>query len=138
MYETDSRMMNWVNLFNRKTKAAILLLCVFFMMVNTCPFRSILTSVTTSSVELSKNSNTSEALVYDNLPCSESNIAKVVPLDLSTSNGNSLPFPLFLTVISLYLALSKLSLIYQPIKKERKLVLTASMPLFLQQQSIII
>jgi hypothetical protein len=131
-------MMNWVNLLNRKTKAAILLLCVFFMMVNTCPFRSILISVFTPSVELSKKSNTSEALVYDNLRCSESNIAKVIPLDLSNSNGNSLPLPLFLTVISLYLALSKLSLIYQPLKKERKLVLIASIPLFLQHQSIII
>ncbi len=138
MHETDSRMMNWVNLFNRKTKAAILLLCVFFMMVNTCPFRSILTSVFTHSVELSNNSITSETLVYENIRCAESNITKVVPLDFSNSSSSSLPFPLFLTAISLYLALSKLSLIYQPLKKERKLLLTASIPLFLQQQSIII
>lgn len=130
--------MNWVNLFNRKTKAAVLLSCVFFMMINTCPFRNILASVTIPSVELSKNTDASEAFVYDNLGCSESYIVKAVPLDLSNSNSNNLPFPLFLTVISLYLALSKLSLVYQPLKKERKLVLIASIPLFLQQQSIII
>lgn len=122
----------------RKTKAAVLLLCLFFMMVNTCPVRSLLTSAFAQSVEHSKQTNSSDAVVYDDLRCSEIEITKASLLDFSKLNNSSLPLPLFLTVISLYLSLSILGLGFRYFRKERKPSLTSPVPLFLQNRSIII
>lgn len=124
-----------------KAKAAILMLCVLFMVVNTCPIRSFLVSELNPPVESNMKrggSIGSNLFVYDDFRCAEGKVTKVALLDLSKSNSNSLPFPLLLTIISLYLSLSVLSLYLTPFKTERKRLLKDSIPLFLKNRSIII
>ena len=122
----------------RKTKAAILLLCLFFMMVNTCPVRGLLTSAFTPAAEFSKQSYSSETFVFDDLRCAESEVTEVALLDFSKSSSSSLPLPLFLTVVSAYLSLSVLSLCFALFKKETNISLSDHVPLFLRNRSIII
>ena len=128
----------------RKFKATVLLLCLFFMMVSSCPVRNLLSSAFAPSIELSKQAKSGKQLVsadtftYDGLRCVEIQITKASMLDFSSSTNNILPLPLFLTVISLYLSMSILSLSFRSFRKERKQTLTDSLPLFLQNRSIII
>lgn len=128
----------------RKIKATVLLLCLFFMMVSSCPVRNLLSSAFVPSVELSKQAKSSkqsisaEAFVYDGLHCVETQITKASLLDFSTLTNNTLPLPLFLTVISLYLSLSILSLSFRSFRIERKRTIRNPLPLFLQNRSIII
>lgn len=122
----------------KKIKAAVLLLCLFFMMVNTCPIRYLLTTSITQTAERSTQADGSDALVYDSLRCSESEITEASALDFSTLTHSSLPLPLLLTVISLYLSVSVLGLGFKYGLKERKLSFTNPVPLFLQNRSIII
>lgn len=121
----------------RKIKAAVLLLALFFMVVNSCPIRSLLKSAGTTQAEFSKHSN-SDIIMYDDLRCSESKITKASLLDFSNLSNNNLPLPLFLTVVSLYLSLSILSSSFRSYRKTSTRSLTNSVPLFLQNRSIII
>jgi len=128
----------------RKIKATVVLLCLFFMMVSSCSVRNFLSSAFAPSIELSKQAKSGKQLInahafaYDDLHCVETQITKASILDFSSLTNNILPLPLFLTAISLYLSLSILSLSFRLFRKERKQTLTDSLPLFLQNRSIII
>lgn len=132
-----------LSFINIKTKAVILLLCVFFMMINTCPVRSLLTNSLNPSIEFvgeNSKAENSKSFVYGNLQCSEGKVTKAALLDFSKSGNSGLPSPLFLTIISLYLyiQLSVLSLNLTSFQTERKRLLEGAMPLFLKNRSIII
>jgi|GEM_PF-1215131 len=126
----------------RKIKATVLLVCLFFMLVNTCPIRSLLSSVFLPSVEFSKQAKSVKhpigdvILMYDDLRCADTEITKASLLDFSLLSKSSLPLPLFLSVISLYLSLSLLSLSSRPFQLERKQTLTNPLPLFLKNRSL--
>lgn len=123
-----------------KLKASALMLCVFFMMINTCPVRSLLASALNPPVESSiegQESKSSKSFVYGDLRCADGKVTKAALLDFSKSGKNLLFLPL-LTVISLYLSLSVLSLHLTPFKTERKRLLNGDVPLFLKNRSIII
>lgn len=121
----------------RNAKAVVLLLAVFLMMVNTCPVRSLLNSAFAQSVETPRQQGTA-TIVYDDLRCSESKLAKVTFIEFSKSANSSLALPLFLTVISLYLSLPIISAAPVPLRRWRRPTLTERIPLFLKNRSIII
>lgn len=124
-----------------RVKAAVLMLCVLFMMLNTCPIRSLLANVINTPIENSmqgKKTANSNSFVYDNLRCADGKVAKAVVLDFSKSGNKSLPLPLFLTIISLYLSLSILSSRFTAFNIEEKYILKNGVPLFLRNRSIII
>lgn len=121
----------------RKFKAAVLLLAVVLMMVNTCPVRSLLTTAFSPSTETSRSADEA-TFVYQDLGCSESKLSKASFVDFSKSADNSLPLPFFLTVISLYLSLSILGSRIHPSENARSFSLTEQVPLFLRNRSIII
>ena len=128
----------------RKLKATALLLCLFFMMTNSCPVRNFLSGSLLPSVEVSKQAKStkqkihSETFVADEIHCSETKITEASFMDLSPLSSKSLPLPLLLTVVSLYLTLSILSVRFGSFPAERKKSLKNSLPLFLQNRSIII
>lgn len=116
------------------------MLCVFFMMVNTCPVRSLLASALAPQVESNiegRESKNSKSFMNGDLRCADGKVTKATVLDFSKSGKNLLFLPL-LTIISLYLSLSVLSLYLTPFKTERKRLLKDDIPLFLKNRSIII
>lgn len=134
----------------RKLKATVLLLCLFFMMANSCPVRNLLSGSLSPSVEVFKQAKSAkqrihsdtfvyaETIMNDKTHCTATTITEASFMDLSTLSSKSLPLPLFLAVVSLYLTLSILSVPFGSFTAERKRSLNNSLPLFLQNRSIII
>lgn len=95
------------SLYNQ-IKAAVLLLCLFFMMVNTCPVRSLLTSASFSIERTFQQSGNTSAFV-STCPL-EGRITQATLLDISKlDNNNSLPLPFILTLLNIYLFASILN-----------------------------
>lgn len=125
----------------KKAKAVVLLLCIFFMMVNTCPVRSLLASAFNPPIESTtgnQRAGNSESVGFADVHCSEGKVTQASLLRFSNSSESSLPFPLLLTVVSLYLSISILSLNFTLFSSERERFLTEDIPLFLKNRSIII
>src|SRR5690606_38470561 len=93
----------------KKAKVAILMLCLFLMVVNTCPVLSLMTIDSLPNIEYSKQSIGAKIFVNDDLLCSEGQVTNAVLLDFSKSYNSNLPFPFILSVLNLYLFLSVLS-----------------------------
>lgn len=126
--------------FYNKVKAVVLLLCLFFMMVDTCPVRTILSSASFSIVETSKQPNNTKAFVNkDLLSCSfEGEISQATLLDFSKTSSNSLPLPFIIALLNLYLFISILNTWKGSITEYRNQSFVHNIPLFLKNRSIII
>ena len=122
-----------------KVKAALLLLCLFLMMVNSCPIRNLLSSASFSAVETFEQSNNTKSFVKNNLHCSsKGKIIQATLLDFSKANNSSLPLPFLLSLLSAYLLLSVLNTGIVLFTNSRNSLPTDTVPLFLKNRSIII
>src|SRR5690606_14785762 len=116
-----------------------LLLCLFFMMVSTCPVRSLLSSASFSTERTFQQPSSTNAFVDNNLSCPfEGRITQATLLDLSKLNNNSSPIIFIPTLINLYLFVSILNTGRDFLKEYRDLSFLYSVPLFLKNRSIII
>lgn len=122
----------------QRTSAAILLLCLFCMMANTCPVRSLLTGVSLPISYTEKSLNPHR--LGDKSPrCSEARVSQALFLDHSKVNHKSyLSFSAFFSALGLCLALSVLRTAMTSANEKRKLFLACCIPLYLRNQSIII
>ena len=122
----------------QRASAAILLLCLFCMVANTCPVRSLLTGVSLPAAYTEKT--VSPHRLGDNSPrCSEARVSQALFLDYSKVNNKShLSFSFFFSALGLCFSLSALHTAIMSANEKRKTFLAYRVPLYLQNQSIII
>jgi len=123
------------SLYNQ-IKAAVLLLCLFFMMVNTCPVRSLLTSASFSIERTFQQSGNTSAFV-STCPL-EGRITQATLLDISKLDNDSLPLPFILTLLNIYLFASILNTRQDFFIEYRDPFFLDYIALFLKNRSILI
>src|SRR5690606_1909134 len=123
------------SLYNQ-IKAAVLLLCLFFMMVNTCPVRSLLTSASFSIERTFQQSGNTSAFV-STCPL-EGRITQATLLDISKLDNDSLPLPFILTLLNIYLFASILIIRQDFFIEYRDPFFLDYIALFLKNRSILI
>lgn len=125
--------------FYNKVKAAVLLLCLFFMMVGTCPIKRLLSNASSPPVETTHRPNNHKDLVHVNFHCpSGGKIIQATLFDLTKAGNNGFSLPFFLNLLSFYLFASILKTGIVSITTSRIPSLIGSVPLFLKNRSIII
>lgn len=119
-----------------KIKASVLLLCLGFVILGTCPIQKLLLSAFPVKVETSAQTNASKTPSKNQVTCSYGEEIVKAPLIEPTkkSNNNALDFVL-LNTLALFIPLSGNS--SAPIVK-RKNALASPVPLFLKNQVFII
>lgn len=122
-------------LLYNQIKAAVLLLCLFFMMVSTCPVRSLLASASFPIEEIFQQSGTS---TFVNTCPLEGRMTQAALLDISKLDNNSLPLPFILTLLNIYLFASILNTRQDFFIEYRDPFFLDNIPLFLKNRSIII
>lgn len=121
-----------------KIKASVLLLCLGFMIMGTCPIQKLLLSASPVKVETSSQSSASKILVKNQLICSYSEEivkAPLIGLTKKSDNNNALYFILLSTLA--YLFTTFISSKSVPIAKG-EVSFSSPIPLFLRNQVFII
>lgn len=132
-------MNNYIPSIYNKVKAGLLLLCLFLMMVSSCPVRNLLSNASFSAAKTLKQPNIKAGFVKSNFQCSsKGTITQASLLDLSKTSNSGLPFPLLLSLLSAYLILSVLNTGIVLFTNSRNSLPTDTVPLFLKNRSIII
>lgn len=120
-----------------KIKASVLLLCLGFMMLGTCPIQKLLLSVSPVKMETSTQTNASKVSVKNQLTCSYGEeIVKAPLIELTKkSNNNALYFVLLSTLAALFTSFTgnrSVSFV------KRSNAIVSPVPLYLKNQVFII
>lgn len=127
-----------ISSFYKKMLATVLVLCLFSMLANTCPIRNLLTSVSLPAA-YTERSVTAQSAIDQSPRCAEAKVQEALLVDRSQTNiHHYLPVPIVLKTISVCLLLLVLHTALTSVSEKKKLLLSHRVPLFLQNQSIII
>jgi|SRR5690606_8376107 len=121
----------------KKVLAAILLLCLFCMMINTCPIRTLLSSISLPATHTENPSDT-QRLIDQGTRCYGTNVIEATLLKRSKARKNNHQHvPVFFRA-GLSLASLLLHSAAKSIGEKRRYDFVDGIPLFLRNQSIII
>lgn len=118
-------------------KAAVMLLFLSFTILNACPVRNILASAFTP-VSTTPAEAGSASISYDSLRCTGDGAIQAYLVDVSGTHQSSIPLPLILTVIALFVAVFSCTAPRQFIAGTSAGNRSPGVPIFLRNRSIII